>query len=202
MSKKTIIYLVRHGESEANVLQINSGHSDPALTKNGQEQVKEAREKLKHVKFDAVYSSDLQRASHTAKIIYGSDVPKENRRLNFRERNFGSLESKPQDTLDEGNEVKKGLTSEELIHFKHVPDMESDHELSERFIAELETVANENLGKIVLVVAHGGAIRTTVTKLKGWSPDKLPFGSIKNASFTEIHYDPQKGFDVIQITNI
>jgi alpha-ribazole phosphatase len=56
-----IIYLVRHGETEWNVKKITQGQSESYLTEKGVEQAKETAEKLKDVKFDAIFSSDLNR---------------------------------------------------------------------------------------------------------------------------------------------
>ena len=63
------LYLVRHGETEWNVKKINQGQSESALTEVGIEQAKETGEKLKHIKFDAIFSSDLSRTQRTAEII-------------------------------------------------------------------------------------------------------------------------------------
>ena len=67
--------------------------------------------------------------------------------------------------------------------------MESDHELSERFIGALRGIAQSNVGKTVLVAAHGGTVRITLIGLKHGSHADFPPGSIKNASFIEVSYD-------------
>ena len=63
--------LVRHGQSTANVAKIIAGHNAAPLTDLGRSQAKSLGKKLLEmgVKFDAVYSSDLRRASETATIF-------------------------------------------------------------------------------------------------------------------------------------
>lgn len=64
------IYLVRHGESEANAKGIHQGQKiDTSLSKNGLEQAKKIAERLKDEDFEIIYSSDLKRAYETAKEI-------------------------------------------------------------------------------------------------------------------------------------
>jgi len=202
MTKRTTIYLVRHGESEWNRQGLIGGHSDPDLTEEGREQVRQTRLELKDIHFDEVYSSDLKRAMHTAEILYGKAVATTNRMHTLRERYFGSLEGKPEHHYQAGNVGREKLTYEESWVFKHVPDMENDHELSIRFVPALEEIAKNNLGKTILVVAHGSAIRTAIMKITGYTYKQLPSGSFVNAGYTELTYDEGKGFKVIQISGV
>ena len=68
--KDTTILLVRHGESEGNVLGLFTGHSGYSLSKLGHTQAAKTAEYI-HATYevDAVYSSDLPRAFQTAEYI-------------------------------------------------------------------------------------------------------------------------------------
>ena len=57
----TRLLVVRHGETAWNVEGRIQGHVDIALNALGQAQARALGERLLHDKFDAVYSSDLQR---------------------------------------------------------------------------------------------------------------------------------------------
>lgn len=201
MTKVCVIYLVRHGESVSNKAGIISGHSDYDLTEQGEEQVEETKQVLKNVHFDEAYSSDLRRAVRTAEILYGKPVEETNKIHTLRERDFGSLDGKPQHIYEEYSEKKKKMMDDQSWLFKHVPDMENDHELSMRFLPALERIARSNAGKTVLVAAHGSAIRTTIMKLTGYTYKELPSGSFSNASYAELLYD-KDGFKVIQINGV
>ncbi len=65
------VFLVRHGESEANVA--NRINDDPTrlvgLTRRGRAQANAASEKLRAIRFTRAYSSEFPRAQQTAKIL-------------------------------------------------------------------------------------------------------------------------------------
>jgi broad specificity phosphatase PhoE len=75
------IYLLRHGESEGNVLRVNQGRIDLPLTARGREQAAIAGRWLAGlgVQPEVVYASPLRRAWETAEIVIqqfsGADVP-------------------------------------------------------------------------------------------------------------------------------
>lgn len=201
MSKQTTtIYLVRHGESEFNKSGIVGGDSD--LTEQGKEQIEETKHALRHVKFDEVYSSDLKRAMQTAEIIYGKSVKETNKMHVLRERNFGAFENRPDHLYQEANKKRKTLTHEQGWVYKHVPDYESDHEVSLRFMSTLEKIAKSNTGKTVLIGGHGSAIRVVLMTVAGYTYDDFPAGSFTNGSYVELRYDPKRGLKVIQINGV
>lgn len=65
------VYFIRHGQTNYNVLELvnDDPTKDVHLTDLGKKQAEEAREKLKDVSFDIVYTSELRRCIETAKII-------------------------------------------------------------------------------------------------------------------------------------
>jgi broad specificity phosphatase PhoE len=202
---KTIIYLVRHGESEHNRDNILSGHVNPALTQKGRAQALETRQKLSHIVFNTAYSSDLQRAAHTGALIYGTEVPVSHQLTELRERNYGSLDGS---AIDDYNAMKQinqkyldGLNDDDKWSFKHAPDIESDHELSTRFISAITTLAESNPGKTILVAAHGGVVRTTLIKIGYATAKQLPSQSIENAAFVELVYEAG-AFSVGQVSGV
>ncbi len=64
-----MIYLVRHGESEANISKRYCGITDVELSQLGFEQAKEAGKILKDKTIHNIFSSPLKRAKNTAEII-------------------------------------------------------------------------------------------------------------------------------------
>ena len=57
------VYLVRHGETDANRQGIIQGQMDTPLNNRGMHQAKIVGEALRSIPFDIAYSSDLTRAS-------------------------------------------------------------------------------------------------------------------------------------------
>ncbi|TCD70924.1 hypothetical protein EIP91_000830 [Steccherinum ochraceum] len=89
------IYIVRHGETDANRLGILQGQMDTPLNANGVLQAEQTAEALERVRFVGAYASDLQRAGKTAEIILSKHPGVELKRYEeLRERSLGSLEGK------------------------------------------------------------------------------------------------------------
>jgi len=63
------LYLVRHGQTVANVEQRLVGHLETPLTEEGQKTTRELGEALKGIAFGQVYSSPLERTMQTARNV-------------------------------------------------------------------------------------------------------------------------------------
>ena len=68
------LYMIRHGESTANVERLHAGWAQVPLTQNGRADAYAAKEILKEIHFDKVYSSDLLRAIETVKIALPNTI--------------------------------------------------------------------------------------------------------------------------------
>lgn len=66
---KTIIFLVRHGETVDNARQIMQGQTQGCLNDKGREQARLVAERLASESLDAVVASDLRRAIQTAELL-------------------------------------------------------------------------------------------------------------------------------------
>ena len=88
---ETVIYLVRHGETVDNALQIMQGQTHGCLNEKGREQARMVAKRLAGEAFDAVVASDLRRAVQTAEIIAAPhDLPVVSTPL-LRERDWGGF---------------------------------------------------------------------------------------------------------------
>lgn len=187
----TKLFVVRHGQSTNNRDGLISGyHMDPVLTDQGISQAKETQQKLNHIHFDEAYSSDLKRAAHTAAIIYGKDIHPSKQIKDLRERTFGSIEGKAQTHLDNlrADPYFQSLNDDKRWTHKFADDIESDHEVATRFVSALKDIAEQNIGKTVLVAAHGGTLRSLLVSIGYAKINELPYGSIDNAAFVELDY--------------
>ena len=90
------IYLLRHGETQWNADGNRyCGRTDIPLTEKGIGQAHLVRDQLQNIHFDAVYSSPLKRAKHTAEIASGrNDIITDNHLI---EVDFGEWEGKPKE---------------------------------------------------------------------------------------------------------
>lgn len=62
------LFMIRHGQTTANLDGIYSGQSDVKLTALGRQQAEAIRPILSKYCFDKIYSSDLSRAAETARL--------------------------------------------------------------------------------------------------------------------------------------
>ena len=83
------IYVIRHGQSEANLLEAHAGWAQVSLTSEGMAQAAAAGQRLKEVRFDKVIVSDLLRAQQTAALALPGYAYQTDWRI--REISVGSL---------------------------------------------------------------------------------------------------------------
>ena len=69
------LFLVRHGQTTANVDKIYAGQTDVMLTEAGREQAMAIRPILENFQFDKVYTSDLTRAMDTQALALPFEDP-------------------------------------------------------------------------------------------------------------------------------
>jgi broad specificity phosphatase PhoE len=177
----TRLLLVRHGQSTWNENGRWQGQADPPLTELGERQASDAAERIGMV--DAIYASDLERASHTAGIIaarLGSDVLLDPR---LRERHAGPWQ---------------GLTKAEIeadwpgfLDSGERPDgYEDDVYVLARALLSLRDIATAHAAGEVLVVTHAGVIRTLERHL-GADDGLLP--NLGGRWFDLVDGDPRLG---------
>lgn len=65
----SVLLLARHGETDWTRDKRWQGHADPPLNERGREQARALAETLANVQLEAIYSSDLRRASETAALV-------------------------------------------------------------------------------------------------------------------------------------
>lgn len=168
----TRVYLIRHGEAEGNIKRIAQGHRNGALTEKGWQQVAALRERFADVPVDAVYASDLRRASDTAGAIY---VPKGlplHTDPAFREICLGRWEGHPWAELEE-NEPEKLRDFNRHTERWQVEGSETAQQVLDRFLPALFAAADDNDGKTIAIFSHGCALRIVLTALSGQPPEAV-----------------------------
>lgn len=95
------LFLVRHGQTTANLDRIYSGQTDVKLTEQGKHEALSIRPILAAFSFDKVYSSDLSRAVDTQLLALPGAVAVQTPLL--REYDVGDLIGKPLPSAQPGN---------------------------------------------------------------------------------------------------
>lgn len=149
----TMIYLVRHGETDWNLARRIQGSTDIPLNDTGRAQAAATGELLASREWDGIYSSPLSRAFETAEIIaarLGLDSPVVMPEL--AERAYGEAEGLDGAAIDARF---PGATP--------VPGRESREDVAGRAIPAIVALAEQHPGESLLIVSHGGVIRTILT---------------------------------------
>ena len=156
------LYIVRHGETEWNVIKRFQGQLNTPLTEKGMEKLGETGKKLKNILFDQVYTSELERTVNSAEIILNENNGYKNNKLELQK-------------LAELNEVYfgvwQGLTYEEVFlkypeeannYFYNVKNYNAENveaenlkDALERFLKGINKILNRHKSGNILVVTHG-----------------------------------------------
>ena len=177
------LFLVRHGETEENVVGILLGHHHGTLTELGKQQAKEAANKLKNYNFSHIYSSDLNRCVDTTEYIkeFHADTP-----LTFtkelRERNLGVFQGKSKKLVD------WDILPGDEIH-KKPENGESMFELKVRVLDFIKELYNQYPHDIILLISHNGWIKQVISHITGVSSVDITNVSNTQIIEVEIHED-------------
>lgn len=157
-----LIYIVRHGETNANVNGYLQGWTNDPLNENEINLAEITGRGLKDIKFDYCISSPLLRARQTAEIILresGNHIP-----ITYDERikeiNMGEWERKkfrPGEREIDGHEIKMFFT--DPFHFAGFPGGENIYQVCERTQDFLKELIKRDDGKTYLITTHGFALR-------------------------------------------
>lgn len=193
MSKKSdlcTIYFVRHGETDWNIQGKMQGHTDIPLNATGEVQAHELRKKFKDIRFDAVFSSDLQKAEKTAEIVsLEHDLAIQTTKA-LRERSYGEFEGRTKEEVQVIiNNLLVKLADEEKKTAKLFPEQENDEEVVSRVITFLREVAVANANKTVLVVSHGGVVRELLEHFGYGEQNRTGSLKISNGAYIKFESD-------------
>lgn len=144
---QSMIYVVRHGQTDWNLQGRCQGWHDIELNQTGLEQAMELAAKLSDVKFDVCFSSPLKRAVKTAQTIYRGKIILDQRII---ERGNGALEGRP-DWKDLGVNFND---PNDPIGKKYGVEMLPD--LQKRLSLFWDEILEKYVNKNVLVVTHAG----------------------------------------------
>ena len=171
----TELYLVRHGETDWNRARRIQGLTDIPLNDTGREQARATGRLLTRRSWDAIYASPLGRAMETASLI-GAELglPAPIPFPEMVERNYGEAE---------------GMNFAEIDRLfpegTRVPGRESREAVALRVVPALIAVADRHPGESLVIVSHGGAIRSALNSVE---PD-VKHGVITNGSVHSFHVD-------------
>ncbi|MDP8256828.1 MAG: histidine phosphatase family protein [Candidatus Alcyoniella australis] len=184
---KSMIVLVRHGETGYNRDRIVQGRTDTDLSFLGERQARKLGPLLAPIKFHSAFVSPQSRARRTFELLSdGMELePVFDERL--VEVDYGQWEGRRFSELwsEQRDELLKFFSDPAAFQ---VPGGESLTQLEQRvdeFIEQRLPAAHEE--RNTLVVAHGGSLRMIVCRMLGLSPSQHFFGlEMGNCSITTL----------------
>jgi 2,3-bisphosphoglycerate-dependent phosphoglycerate mutase len=173
------LVLLRHGQSQWNLENRFTGWVDVPLTQKGEEEARQAAEKMKAVQlqFDTTFTSVLQRAIRTLELALGvlgqSDLPVEQDQA-LNERHYGDLQG-----LNKAETAQK-FGDEQVRIWRRSYDVpppggESLENTAARTLPYLteKILPTIQAGQHVLVAAHGNSLRSIIMHLDQLSREEV-----------------------------
>jgi alpha-ribazole phosphatase/probable phosphoglycerate mutase len=169
------LLLVRHAQTD--MAGTFCGHSDPPLNNAGRKQVQALLERLTHESFDAVYTSDLLRASQTAAVAAAFFHVPCLALTGLREIDFGAWEGL---TWSQVEAQDPAFAARWLSEFPALPAPggESFATFESRILSAFDEMLTQQQHARILVVSHAGVMRTIlrarclVTDEEAWAMTK------------------------------
>ncbi|MSU80684.1 MAG: histidine phosphatase family protein [Gemmataceae bacterium] len=183
------IYLLRHAES-ATPNVFHGAESDVELSAKGRRQAELVADTLAPLQPDAVVSSGMRRAIDTATPLAARLGMTLQIEPALHERKVAGLSGMPHDAMDNiwAETVKRWTVGE--TSFTH-EGAESFDAIRDRIVPAWQRLAEQHVGRTVVIVAHGIVCRVLLLSiLPGWTvADWEKLGPIRNIAINELTWD-------------
>ena len=156
-AQATRVVAIRHGETEWNVAARIQGHTDIALNERGRWQAARLAQALADEAFDAVYTSDLQRARDTAAALARACSAALVEEPALREREFGCFEGLTFDEID-GRWPEAAQRWRQRDPAFGPEGGETLEAFYARSVAAVDRLVQRHPGGAIAVVSHGGVL--------------------------------------------
>lgn len=180
-------YLIRHGQTEWNLIGKYQGSTDVPLSPLGVRQAELAARWFDTVELDAIFSSPLSRAKVTAQKL--ADRKQMAIRLvpEFQEICFGKWEGLTYEEIESKwpGAVEKMYNEPDALH---IEDGETFQEVEDRTMKGIQDIIRMGDNKTYAIVSHGAAIRTILCGMLGL-PIRMSWHFCQgNANISRIDY--------------
>jgi probable phosphoglycerate mutase len=197
-----MIIFLRHGQAENNTKRILAGRTEGVpLTKIGIEQAEQIGKYLKPIDISAIYSSPIERANNTAKIVAESNSIDYKLDERLTELDMGKFTRMPYDEIfaKHGNVFLKFYSDDPIISEHNV---ETFPHVQKRVMDMLDYTIKKHDQENVLLVTHMDPIKSVIAKVIDLKPLSLFELIIANCSLTIIkHHDEKLSLSAINAMN-
>ncbi len=195
--KELELYIIRHGQSQANIERVLDGLSheelhDPRLTELGKKQAIACGERFKNIEFDAVYSSALLRAVETATEIIKKQPSEKTLKVLPLLTEAGVSEEYCHSSFDEINKINKNAVladdidpAQSLFYYNSISDESDLFERAEKALEYIKT--HQNPGEKIAIVSHAAFITYLVFSIMGYKKECPLYDlDFKNTGVTKV----------------
>ena len=187
-----MIIFLRHGQAENNTKRILAGRTEGVpLTKIGIEQAEQIGKYLKPIDISAIYSSPIERANNTAKIVAESNSIDYKLDERLTELDMGKFTRMPYDEIfaKHGNVFLKFYSNDPIISKYNV---ETFPHVQKRVMDMIDYIIKKHDQENVLLVTHMDPIKSVIAKVMDLKPLSLFELIIANCSLTIIKHHDEK----------
>jgi len=180
VSKKKKLFLLRHGKTGFSGKYV--GAQDVPLAPEGISQIKDLKKVFEGKNFDKIYSSPMGRCRKTCDILYPNSVVTYSEHL--KEINFGRWEGL---TFEDISARDPDIVNEWA---NNLPDFTfPEGESVESFTKRVHTIGTEiakGQDDNVLIISHGGVIRSLLCHFLGIAPQNYLSFHVKKGNYSTI----------------
>ena len=194
MTLRTVMYLIRHGATEANLAKparLQGRRHDPPLARLGVRQAEVTRDFLAIRPIDHCYSSPLNRALETANIVAAPHGLSPQSLPGLIECDVGRWEGLDWQTIRSRDPEAYDRYMANPAEYGY-PEGESFADVYQRAALTLDKVLLDHKGEAILVVAHHIVNRTYLAGLLGLTPDQARYVTLDNCGISVVVREEQK----------
>lgn len=181
------IYLIRHGESLANLGLVSADFSmdnQNDLSKKGENQIREIIPAFQNCNIVRIFSSPMKRAIDSAKILQSGliNAPKITIDNRLKEIDYGIF-TDDRDNPEMQNIAKKQIDGDQEIRFGGGENM---REILGRFLDFLVDTYKKNQNDEIIIFSHGRLLSIVSKKIEELCQKNIKKSKIDNASIIEV----------------
>ena len=183
------IFLIRHGETQANRLGIFRGRTDIPLSETGLKQADELRRYFQSRPVEQVFSSPLRRARETAAACFPGHCIILDELINNLDLGAWSGRPKREIQLEQPRQWQRWISRPERMVFPGGESLSDVYARCQRFLQKLTTPP-----LAVAVVSHRAVLKTMLAAALGLKDHYFWKFHLDNASVTELRHQAGRGF--------
>jgi broad specificity phosphatase PhoE len=193
----TIFFLIRHASCDGLGQTLWGRTPRVCLNTEGELQAQRLADRVRHIRFDAIYSSPLERALQTAETLarrMNLDVVRDEA---LNEIDFGDWTGRTFEDLSRDERWRRFNTHRSMAV---VPGGESFLGVQNRIVKELACLALQHHDARVAIVSHADVIRAAVAYFAGTPIDLIERFEISPCSVSVVALDSE-GATLVSINN-